>query len=124
MFESEVNPQKIDMAELVVSIPSYNEADAIGFVTRQASKGLAKYFPNKRSVIINCDNDSTDGTHEAFMNTSTEIPKIYMSTPPGVRGKGNNFKNLFKKQTQLLHQKWICLHYHNQITDKKMKIDQ
>ncbi|MFC1822534.1 glycosyltransferase [Thermodesulfobacteriota bacterium] len=101
MFESEVNPQKVDRAEMVVSIPSYNEADAIGFVTRQASKGVAKYFPNKRSVIINCDNNSPDNTGQAFLDTPTEIPKMYISTPPGVKGKGNNFKNLFQRVVEL-----------------------
>ena len=35
------------------------------------------------------------------MNTPTEVPKIYLSTPPGVRGKGNNFKNLFEKSCEL-----------------------
>jgi glycosyltransferase involved in cell wall biosynthesis len=101
MFEKEVNPEKIDRAEMVVCIPSYNEADSIDFPTRQASKGLAKYFADKRSVIINCDNHSPDNTKQAFLETPTEIPKIYLSTPPGVKGKGNNFRNLFEKVVQL-----------------------
>jgi hypothetical protein len=35
------------------------------------------------------------------MNTPTETPKIYLSTAPGVRGKGNNLRNLFKKALEL-----------------------
>ena len=35
------------------------------------------------------------------MNTQTEVPKIYLSTPAGIRGKGNNFKNLFEKSCDL-----------------------
>ncbi len=101
MFESEVNPENIDKADLVVSIPSYNEADSIDYPTKQASLGLAKYFPDRRSVIINCDNNSPDNTKKAFLETVTEIPKIYISTPPGVKGKGNNFKNMFKKVADL-----------------------
>jgi hypothetical protein len=47
-------------------------------------------------VIINCDNNSSDGTKEAFFSASCEVPRIYVSTPPGVAGKGNNFHNLFR----------------------------
>ena len=101
MFEKEANPDNIEKAELVVSIPSYKEADSISYPTTQASEGLVKYFPDKSSVIINCDNNSPDKTKETFLNTPTQVPKIYISTPPGVQGKGNNFKNLFQKIVDL-----------------------
>ena len=97
MFEREVNPEKIKKADLVVAIPSYNEADSIGYPTKQASEGLIKYFPEMRSVVINCDNNSPDNTKQVFLDTPIQVPKIYISTPPGVKGKGNNFKNLFQK---------------------------
>ena len=101
MFESEVNQENIQEADLVVCIPSYKEADSISFPTQMASEGLVKYFPDKISVIINCDNNSPDNTKQAFLETSTEVPKIYISTPPGVKGKGNNFRNLFQKVVDL-----------------------
>ncbi|MGD9158746.1 MAG: glycosyltransferase [Desulfobacteraceae bacterium] len=101
MFESEANPDNITKADLVVSIPSYNEADSIAFPTTQASIGIKKYFPDKKAVIINCDNNSPDNTKQAFLETETEVPKIYLSTAPDVRGKGNNFINLFKKVIEL-----------------------
>lgn len=101
MFDAEVNPSGIDRAELVVSIPSYNEADSIAYPTLQASEGISRYFPGVSSVIINCDNHSQDKTRQAFLDTPTKVPKIYISTPPGVRGKGNNFRNLFRKVTEL-----------------------
>lgn len=101
MFESEVNPDNIDKVDLIVSIPSYNEADSIAFPTLQASLGIKKYFPDKKAVIINCDNNSPDNTKQAFLETETGVPKIYLSTAPDVKGKGNNFKNLFKKVVEL-----------------------
>ena len=101
MFEKESNPENIKKVDLVVSIPSYNEADSISYPTKQASEGLVKYFPDKSAVIINCDNNSPDNTKQAFLDTPTQIPKIYITTPPGVRGKGNNFKNLFQKVVDL-----------------------
>lgn len=101
MFEAEVNPSGVEKAELAVCIPSYNEAESIPFPTQQASEGLIHFFPGASSVIINCDNDSPDHTKEAFLDTPTKVPKIYISTPPGVKGKGNNLKNLFRKVTEL-----------------------
>ena len=101
MFESEVNPDNITKADLVVSIPSYNEADSIAFPTQQAGIGIKKYFSDKQAVIINCDNNSPDNTKQAFLETETNVPKIYISTPPEVKGKGNNFINLFKKVVEL-----------------------
>ncbi len=100
-FETEYNPENIKSVEMVVCIPSYNEADSIAFPTTQADKGLRKYFRDKSSVIINCDNNSPDNTRQAFLDTPTDVPKIYLSTPPGVKGKGNNFANLFRKVVDL-----------------------
>ncbi|MFH1137066.1 MAG: glycosyl transferase [Pseudomonadota bacterium] len=101
MFAEEINPDKIAAAEIVVGIPSYNEVDNIAYPTTKASEGLVQFFGDKKSVIINCDNNSSDGAREAFLNTPTEVPKIYLSTPPGVRGKGANLKNLFRKVLEL-----------------------
>jgi glycosyltransferase involved in cell wall biosynthesis len=97
----EINPQDVKKVDMVVCVPSYNEADAISYPTTQADKGLRKYFSGQSSVIINCDNNSPDNTKDAFLETSTETPKIYVSTPAGVKGKGNNFRNLFQKIVEL-----------------------
>ena len=96
-MKSKVTPSKIKQVDLVVGIPSYNEADNIGFVTKQVDLGLKKYFPGLKSVIINADNHSSDNTKKIFLNYKTTIPKIYISTPERVTGKGNNFYNLFQK---------------------------
>jgi len=97
----ELNPQKIKNADLIIGIPSFNEADSIGFVTETIDKGLAKYYPKHKGVIVNVDNDSLDGTKEIFLETKTKNPKIYISTPKNIAGKGNNFLNLFE-QVRLL----------------------
>jgi glycosyltransferase involved in cell wall biosynthesis len=101
MFESEVNPENIKKADFVVAIPSYNEADSIALPVQQANRGVQSYFKDMSSVIINCDNNSGDGTKEIFLSIKTDTPKIYISTEPGVKGKGNNFRNLFQKVTDL-----------------------
>lgn len=93
MVTRDLNGHPVD---LVVGIPSYNEADNIGFVVEQVALGLGKYYPHLNTAIVNADNASQDGTKEVFLRAdSGGIPKIYLSTPPGVEGKGNNFHNLF-----------------------------
>jgi len=80
---------------VVVGIPSYNESDSISYVTKTVDEGLGEYFPDKKSIIVNVDNNSPDNTKEAFLDTKTRIEKKYISTAHGIRGKGNNILNLF-----------------------------
>ena len=95
------NPQRVTSAEIVIGIPSYNEADSIAGPIEVASQGLQEYFPHESSVIVNVDNHSSDGTREAFLNTPSKIPKIYVSTPEGVTGKGRNIYNLLQVAVEL-----------------------
>lgn len=90
-----VNPDNIKKVDIVIGIPSYNEADNIAFVVKQVSKGLTKYYPHLKGVVIDVDNNSPDGTKQVFLNAKSDVPKIYASTPEGIAGKGYNFENLF-----------------------------
>jgi glycosyltransferase involved in cell wall biosynthesis len=101
MSSKEDNPKGITQADVIVGIPSCNEASSISFPTQQADKGLVKYYSDMTSAIINCDNNSPDNTRQAFMNTATETPKIYLPTDDGVKGKGNNLLKLFAKAVEL-----------------------
>lgn len=96
-----IDPYRVQKADIVVGIPSYNEADNIAFVVKQCNLGLKKYFPDLKSVIINADNHSPDDTRTAFLNSVNTIPKMYLSTDPGIKGKGNNFFNLFRETRRL-----------------------
>ncbi len=88
--------KKNDDIELIVGIPSYMEADNIANVAKIVDTGLTEYFVGLKSVIVNVDNNSEDDTKGAFLSAETKVPKKYITTPKGVRGKGNNFFNLFK----------------------------
>lgn len=90
------NPEEVRKADIVVGIPSLNEAASMAHTVEQVSLGLTTYFGDLAAVIVNCDNSSTDGTREAFFSAPCKVPRIYASTAPGVVGKGNNLRNLFK----------------------------
>ncbi len=60
--------------DLLVGIPTLNDAPTIQHVVQAAQAGFGKYFPRERAVIVNVDGGSRDGTREAFKNCSMEIP--------------------------------------------------
>ncbi len=97
----EENPGQIARADIVVGIPSVNEAGNIAGTVARLDKGLSEYFPDMRCAIINCDNHSSDGTREAFFSVPGKAAKLYISTEPGVGGKGRNIRNFFEKARQL-----------------------
>lgn len=105
----EENPHQITQADMVVAIPSFNEAEAIGRTAELAAKSLTEYFGHLKCVLINCDNHSGDGTKEAFFAAPGEIPKIYLSTPSNLQGKGNNLRNLFEKVRDLQAQATVVI---------------
>ena len=109
MFEREENPCDVTKADIVVGLASYNEADSIDYPTQQCSLGLRKYYPDHASAIVNCDNHSPDGTEEVFLGTETEVPKIFITTPPDTPGKGYNFENMFRKVFELGAQVLVCV---------------
>ncbi|HPC47623.1 MAG TPA: glycosyl transferase, partial [Deltaproteobacteria bacterium] len=102
MLFQELNPSGVKKAQVVVGIPSYNEAASIALPAEQAALGLSEHFSDRTCVIVNCDNNSPDDTVTAFMNAPSHgIPKMAIMTPRGIRGKGNNLKNLFRKAIEL-----------------------
>jgi len=94
-------------AELVVGIPSYNNAPTIGHVVRAAAAGLAKHFPGRRAVIVNSDGGSRDGTPDVVAETGHGSPQAILASHPlspvhkiltpyhGVPGKGSALRTIF-----------------------------
>lgn len=101
VFYEEENPQGITRAELLVAVPSFNEASTIAQTVERLDQGVREFYGDLDSVIVNCDNHSADGTRAAFLSSPTQVPKIYLSTEPGVRGKGANLRMLFHKAKEL-----------------------
>jgi len=100
--------EKIRDADILVGIPSYNNAGTIGHVVRAVQTGLAKYFPDRKSVLVNSDGGSNDGTMEVVHNTAVDdfqsilfthrvSPFFKIATPyHGIPGKGSAFRTIFQ----------------------------
>ena len=82
--------------DIIVGIPTYNEADVIENTLRKIDKGLVKYFPRCNSLIINVDSDSTDGTSRTFLSIPTKTAKTSFVNTNQPRGKGANIFLLLK----------------------------
>ena len=81
--------EDIGSCDIVVGVPSRNNATTIEFVLQQVTEGLKTYFSDKNAVIINSDGFSEDGTRdvvEKFGNTCS-IP-TFSSVYEGPSGKG------------------------------------
>lgn len=70
--EVQAKIEQIGRADILVGIPSYNNARTIAHVVRAVQAGLVKYFPDARSVIVNSDGGSRDGTMDLVNTASLE----------------------------------------------------
>jgi glycosyltransferase involved in cell wall biosynthesis len=98
----------IKAADILVGIPSFNNARTIGHVVKAVHAGLVKYFPEKKSVLVNSDGGSTDGTMEAVKNTAIDdfqsilvhhrVGSVLKIATPyhGIPGKGSAFRTIFE----------------------------
>jgi len=93
--------------DLLVGIPSYNNASTIGHVVKAAAGGVAKYFPGRRVVIVNSDGGSKDGTPDVVAEAELGAPSAILVSHPiepvhkittpyhGIPGKGSALRTIF-----------------------------
>lgn len=99
--------QQLGTVDLLVGIPSYNNAATIGHVVRAAAGGVAKYFPGRRAVIVNSDGGSKDGTADVVARAEFGAPSAILVSHPvepvqkivtpyhGIPGKGSALRTIF-----------------------------
>jgi glycosyltransferase involved in cell wall biosynthesis len=96
-------------ADILVGIPSFNSAKTIGHVVRAVEAGLSKYYPGRKSLLVNSDGGSSDGTTEVVRQASVDYDAILLDqkkantgfhklvTPyDGIPGKGSAFRTIFE----------------------------
>ncbi|MEK6576099.1 MAG: glycosyltransferase [Nitrospirota bacterium] len=98
--------------DIIVGIASYNNAKTIGHVVRAVDAGLAKYFPDKKAVIISSDGGSIDGTPDIVKSETIDHSAIFISHPlfpvhrismpySGIPGKGSAFRTIFQMGVEM-----------------------
>jgi hypothetical protein len=91
-----------------LGIPSFNNVSTISQVVIAAQEGLAKYFKDRKALIVNSDGGSEDGTVEAVEQARTDTqalvsvrypldPVHHLTTPyHGTPGRASAFRTLFQ----------------------------
>ncbi|HSA95867.1 MAG TPA: glycosyltransferase [Acidobacteriota bacterium] len=98
--------------DILIGIPSFNNARTIGHVVRAVEAGLTKYFPARRSILVNSDGGSSDGTTDVVREAGADLDAILVDhrtggfhklvTPyNGIPGKGSAFRRVFELAGQL-----------------------
>lgn len=96
-----------EKVDIVVGIPSYNNAKTIGHVVRAVDAGLVKYFSDKKAIIVNSDGGSNDGTSNMVKSAMIDHKTILLSHPlsmahrittpyHGIPGKGSAIRTVFQ----------------------------
>jgi len=94
--------EEIGTADILIGIPCYNNETTITHVIQMVTHGLAKHYPDKKSVIFIADGGSTDDTREAAKEFQIKpwqekIVSIYR----GQAGKGTALRSVFESADKL-----------------------
>jgi hypothetical protein len=68
--------------DILVGVPTYNNVKTAGQVVRAVQVGFLKYFPRARTVLINPDGGSTDGTVDVVRNATVSDYRTLMTSQP------------------------------------------
>ena len=111
--------------EIVVGLPSYNNAATIVGVAESIRRGLREAFPERRALIVNTDSGSTDGTAQRLATLPDgEGARLYQAILPtqdldmpyhGIPGKGDGLHLTLRIARQLGAR--VCLMASPDLTD-------
>jgi glycosyltransferase involved in cell wall biosynthesis len=111
--EAQQQVREIGQVDILVGIPSYNNARTIARVVRAINGGFAKYFPEFRAILVNSDGGSTDGTPDIVRQTAIDDYRTLLTAHPlhtvhkiitpyhGIPGKGSALRTVFKIAAEL-----------------------
>ena len=98
----------------MVGIPSFGNAETIGYVVRATTAGMVQYFPELKPIMVNSDGGSPDDTPHVAVSTESPdyLEKIILVSPKhklqrisftyqGTSGKGTAVRALFEVAREL-----------------------
>jgi len=106
--------RRIGNADLMVGIPSFSNAETIGYVVRAATAGMVQYFPELKPILVNSDGGSPDDTPRVAVSTESPdyLEQVILVSPrhklqritftyQGISGKGTAVRALFEVASEL-----------------------
>ena len=98
----------------MVGIPSFGNAETIGYVVRASTAGMVQYFPELKPILVNSDGGSPDDTPRVAVSTESPdyLEKVILVSPrhklqrisvtyQGTSGKGTAVRALFEVAREL-----------------------
>jgi glycosyltransferase involved in cell wall biosynthesis len=100
--------ERLENADIVVGIPSFNSESTIAHVIKTIESGLALYFPDRRCTVVIADGGSVDDTREESdeLESSPWIERI-TCIYRGLPGKGSAVRAIFEAASLL--QAKVCI---------------
>lgn len=104
---------ELGAVDILVGIPSFNNAATIEHVARAINTGFAKYFPGRRALLVNSDGGSHDGTPELVRRSAIDDYRTLLTAHPlrpvhkiitpyhGLPGKGSALRTIFQIAAEL-----------------------
>ncbi len=106
--------RRVGDADIMVGIPSFGNADTIGYVVRAATAGMVQYFPDLKPILVNSDGGSPDDTPRVAISTESPdyLEKVILVSPrhklqrmsftyQGTSGKGTAVRGLLEVAREL-----------------------
>lgn len=106
--------RRVGTADLMVGIPSFGNAETIGYVVRASTAGMVQYFPDLKPILVNSDGNSVDNTPHVAVSTESPdyLEKVILVSPKhklqrisftyhGTSGKGTAVRALFEVAREL-----------------------
>jgi glycosyltransferase involved in cell wall biosynthesis len=90
--------EQLESCDIVVGVPSYQTGDSIVHVMETIIKGLDRYYPKMKALLVVSDGGSTDDTRELAGSVDPQsfnvetIVGIYR----GIPGKGSGLRGVFE----------------------------
>ncbi len=88
---------ELGSCDIVIGIPSFNNATTVGYVVRMAIEGVRLHFPGYRAVVVNADGGSSDGTEVAVLAAGEAVnAPVASGKYKGIPGKGSALRAIFE----------------------------
>lgn len=90
--------EQLGSTDIVIGIPSYSSASSIAHVLKIIIKGLDRFYPERKALLVVSDGGSTDDTRELARSVD---PKSYniesiVTIYRGLPGKGSGLRAVFE----------------------------
>ncbi|MDH5626648.1 MAG: hypothetical protein OEY21_11115, partial [Nitrospira sp.] len=58
--------ERTEPADILLGVVTFNDSATAPGLTRALAHGIARSFPQRRAIVVNCDAGSLDGTPQAI----------------------------------------------------------